>query len=248
MFAAILLFSETGRTIGSRAFVDEVDTGTVWRVPVAIVVKEEMKLQRRTALFVVLTAGSILGFRHLGLWLEVKSPLEPSRAIVVMGGGFPYRAAEAARLYKAGWAHEVWLTQGSRDDRDRTLEFFGIPLTSRHESGRWLLLKAGVPETAIQLVPGTAEDTVSELRSVLRYSQNGPAGPLIFVTSPVHSRRVKVIWNAVSTGRKCIVHYTPADAYHASAWWGNRADAGVTLRETFGILNAWVGFPVRRAS
>lgn len=209
-----------------------------------------VKSKRRGGLLVVavllfgIVAGGIFGLRHLGLWLEVDEPLQHARAIAVLGGGFPYRAAEAANLYRAGWAQEVWLTRGSLDDRDRSLAEFGIPITSEHESGRWLLLKLGVPAGAIRLVPEPVNNTLSELQAILRYAQNGPSGPLIIVTSRAHSRRVRVIWNTMSADRLAMVRYTPRDRYNAAIWWHDSKDALETFRETFGILNAWAGFPI----
>src|ERR1700748_2681352 len=52
---------------------------------------------------VVLLTGVVLSgvmLRYLGVWLVTAEPLERSAAIVVMGGGFPYRPAAAAELYK----------------------------------------------------------------------------------------------------------------------------------------------------
>ena len=196
------------------------------------------------ALLIGILVLGVFAFRHLGLWLEVDEPLRQSRAIAVMGGGFPFRAAEAAALYKAGWAREVWLTQGSRNDRDRALEEFGIPVIYEHESGRGLLLKLGVPAEAIQILPERVNNTLSELQSVLRYAGSGAAEPLIIVTSKPHSRRVRVIWDTMATGRAAIVRYTPRDRYGAAVWWHDSKDALETFREAFGVLNAWAGYPI----
>src|SRR5436309_13458338 len=53
-----------------------------------------------------------------GAWVVVEDPLEPARAVVVLGGGAPLRAMEAAKLYNQGWAHEVWLTPTSLFSED----------------------------------------------------------------------------------------------------------------------------------
>ena len=52
-------------------------------------------------------------FFHVGKWLVVEDPLEHAQAIVVLSGRMPMRALEAAKLYNAGYAPEVWLTRSS---------------------------------------------------------------------------------------------------------------------------------------
>jgi len=182
--------------------------------------------------------------RYLGFWLVLDEPLEHAAAVVVMGGGFPWRAAKAAELYKGGWAKEVWLTQGSKNDRDRDLEAFGMPQTAEHESGQWLLRKLGVPDERIRILPQPVDNTYSELKAVLGYAEQH-GSPVIVVTSKSHTRRVRVIWNAIA-GRKVrmIVRSVPREAYDEDHWWRTTTDALATFRETFGILNAWAGFPI----
>jgi hypothetical protein len=185
------------------------------------------------------------GARYLGYWLVLDEPLQRSAAVVVMGGGFPYRPEKAAELYREGWAKEVWLTQGSKNDRDRDLEAFGMPVTAEHESGRWLLEKLGVPKGSIKTLPEPVDNTLTELRAVERFAESGGGGPLIIVTSKQHTRRVRVIWNAISDDKLRIsVRSTPREVYDTAHWWRTTTDALATFREVFGIANAWAGFPV----
>jgi uncharacterized SAM-binding protein YcdF (DUF218 family) len=194
---------------------------------------------------VLLACLAVVAFRYVGYWLVLDDPLEHSTAIVVMGGGFPYRPAKAAELYKEGWAKEVWLTQGSRNDRDRDLDAFGMPQTAEHESGHWLLRKLGVPDRNIRIVPQPVDNTMTELRAVHEYATGHGGGPLIIVTSKQHTRRVRVIWNAVvGNSMRVAVRSTPREAYNEAHWWRTTTDALATVRETFGILNVWAGFPI----
>src|SRR5678815_3507679 len=54
-------------------------------------------------LFAVATPflAGLFALRKAGQWLIVQDPLAPADVIVVLSGGMPYRAMEAARLYKA---------------------------------------------------------------------------------------------------------------------------------------------------
>jgi uncharacterized SAM-binding protein YcdF (DUF218 family) len=205
---------------------------------------------RRLALIAIVsllcvTAMCVFAFRHLGLWLELDEPLRPSAAIVVLGGGVPFRAMEAAGLYHAGWAKEVWLTQGTVDKRDLAMAAIGFTLNAEYESSRAVLEKLGVPPAAIRIIPGQVDNTLSELRAILRYAQSHTSGAVILVSSKFHARRLRVIWGQVAGKRRtAIVRFTPADPFDADGWWRTTSDALVTFRETFGIVNAWAGFPI----
>jgi uncharacterized SAM-binding protein YcdF (DUF218 family) len=198
------------------------------------------------ALFLAIAAAcSLFALRHAGQWLEVDEPLQHSRAIAILGGGQPFRPIEAANLYRAGWAREVWLTQGAGDEKEAALEKIGIPVTPEHELSRQILLKLGVPPAAIQVVPGTVNNTAAELAAILRYAQAGSHEPVILATSRSHTRRVRVIWDILSDDRyPAIVRYTELDPYNAVRWWQTSTDAMTTAHEVFGIVNARAGFPI----
>jgi hypothetical protein len=62
------------------------------------------------ALLVVIAVLLPWGASAIGQWLMVADPLEPAKAIVVLSGRVPFRALEAASIYREGLAPEVWLT------------------------------------------------------------------------------------------------------------------------------------------
>ena len=65
------------------------------------------------------------------------------------------------------------------------------------------------------------------------------------MTSKSHTRRVKVLWRQLVGSRpEALVRYATADRFDAAHWWRNSTDAQAVTREWFGMLNAWVGFPV----
>ena len=64
-------------------------------------------------LVAVLAGLSLWALLRVGSWLVVEDPLARAAAIVVMGGHVPFRAMEAAALYNASWAPEVWLTRAA---------------------------------------------------------------------------------------------------------------------------------------
>src|SRR3954447_5967251 len=64
--------------------------------------------------------------RSLGGWLVVADPLQSAQAVVVFGGHVPFRAMEAASIYRDGWAREVWVTRGAIHVEDEALARLGI--------------------------------------------------------------------------------------------------------------------------
>jgi uncharacterized SAM-binding protein YcdF (DUF218 family) len=98
----------------------------------------------------ILLVGGVVAFRSVGYWLIVEDPLQSADAIVVLSGGLPFRAVEAARLYRAGYAPEVWITKPVGYTRD--LEPMGIQYLGEEVYSREVLLHFGVPASAIRIL------------------------------------------------------------------------------------------------
>jgi uncharacterized SAM-binding protein YcdF (DUF218 family) len=194
-------------------------------------------------LFGLAGAACFLILSHLGQWLMVNEPLRHAQAIAVLGGGQGWRSIEAAGLYHAGWAPEIWLTQGTQNETDDELAGIGFPADSEKDFSRKVLLKLGVPDAAIRDIPQPVDNTVSELRAIAGFAQP-QAGPVILVTSKSHTRRVRVIWDAVVRNPPAVIRYKPSDPFDPSRWWRTTTDALASFREAFGILNVWAGLPI----
>ena len=141
-------------------------------------------------------AGAGLGGPHAPLLrsvataLIVEDALEPAAAIVALGGQVPFRPMEAAELYRAGWAPRVVVVRGARLEEHQALRRLGIVLPESWEIEREVLLRRGVPASAILVPEGEAEGTLEELAIVARAIE--PEGkPVILVTSKIHTRRVR---------------------------------------------------------
>ena len=184
--------------------------------------------------------------RSVGHWLIVEDPSRHARAIVVLGGGLPFRAIEAAAVYGQGWATEVWLTQGRRAIEEQTLEQLGVGVTLEHEYSRRVLLRRGVPDSAIRVLPERNDNTADEIRATALHLHAVGGGQVIFVTSKFHTRRVRLLWRLLASDQgPAIVRYTPDDPYDADHWWLTTRDTMAVAREYFGMLNARAGFPLR---
>jgi uncharacterized SAM-binding protein YcdF (DUF218 family) len=182
---------------------------------------------------------------RLGTWLIVADHPEKAQAIVVFSGQMPFRAMEAAQLYKEGWAPEVWLTQGRFSAEGQALDQLGIPTVPEYEFSRRVLVRLAVPARVIRVLDGRNDNTAAEVRTVQRELKRISGNRVFLVTSKYHTRRVKVLWSMLPNNRaQAIVRYTNADPFNASRWWRTAGDSMAVFREVFGLLNAWAGFPV----
>jgi len=75
------------------------------------------------AVLAVLIGTAFWAFRNVGRWLVVDDTLQPARAIAVLSGLIPFRAMEAAEIYRQGWAPGIWLF---KDDPAGTNKAFAI--------------------------------------------------------------------------------------------------------------------------
>jgi uncharacterized SAM-binding protein YcdF (DUF218 family) len=198
------------------------------------------------ALFGLVGAMALLGVSRLGYWLVVADPLEPARAIVVLGGPLPFRAIEAASIYRQGWAPEVWLTKEASTAEGLALDRLGVNVVRGETYNRQILERLGVPTHAIRLLNDRVRNTVDEARLVAHELKASGADRVILVTSKTHTRRVRATWSAtVGASPRAITRYAEEEPYHPESWWRNTRDALDVSREAFGLVNVWVGFPVQ---
>jgi uncharacterized SAM-binding protein YcdF (DUF218 family) len=207
-------------------------------------------LRRRRLLLILLVVAALLlaaaawALAGLGRWLVVEDRLEPARAIVVLSGGMPYRAMEAAQLYRQGWAAEIWLTHPV--GIEEVMSQLSIPYVGEEGYNRMVLERLGVPAQSIRLLADPIVNTEEEIRAVAGELRRTGGDRVVLVTSMPHTRRARTIWRRLVGSRpQAIVRYARADSFDAAHWWRNTRDALDVVRETLGLANAWAGFPVR---
>ncbi|HUQ94780.1 MAG TPA: YdcF family protein [Bryobacteraceae bacterium] len=191
---------------------------------------------------ILLTPLALLGVGH---WLVTDDPLQPAEAVVVFGGHLPFRAMEAAAIFHKGLVPEVWLTQSALHQEDVELARLGIRTVPEHEYSRQVLQRLGVPSSAIRLLDGRVDNTAEEVNLIAQAARRAGAKKIILITSKYHTRRVGVIWRKLVGGDpQPIVRYPAGDPFDLRSWWRNTRDALAVVRELFGVLNAWAGFPI----
>lgn len=192
--------------------------------------------------------AAVVIFLGVGHWLlaEDPLPLQKAEAIVVLSGGMPLRAMEAARLYREGYAAEVWLTHST--EPGESLRTMGILYFGEEFYDRQILLHGGVPADAIHNLNPPIENTADEILTISAALRQEKDGTVIIVTTKAHTRRVRLLWQKLSENQgRAIVRAARDDDFDAGHWWRSSNDALDVVREVLGILNAWAGLPLRPA-
>lgn len=196
------------------------------------------------ALLLLFAMALLFAFFGVGRWLVVEDPLGPADAIVVLSGGMPERAIEAAALYHSGAASQVWVSQPAGPAAE--LAAMNIQYIGEGFYNRQTLLALGVPSGAIRVFDKPADNTAAEVDEIAARLRGEGGTSVIIVTSKPHTRRVRAIWNRrAGANLRLIVRYPDDDPYDGAHWWRHTRDALEVVREVLGLLNAWAGFPLR---
>src|SRR6266850_332455 len=101
-------------------------------------------------------------FFGAGRWLVVEDPLVKARTILVLSGAMPLSAIEAAKLYREGYAPEIWLTHSA--EPGETLERMGIPFSGEDAYNKLVLIHEGVPPEVIHVLEPSIVNTADEIK------------------------------------------------------------------------------------
>jgi uncharacterized SAM-binding protein YcdF (DUF218 family) len=201
---------------------------------------------RFVALVIVLVVcvAAVFAFRGTGRWLVREDALGPADAIVVLSGSMPARAEEAGRLFRRGYAHEVWVSRPAGPGEE--LEAMGIHYLGEEDFNRAILIHEGVPEADVSIFPQPIVNTEQEIEEITTQMHREQKTSVMIVTSPQHTRRVRALWRKLAgSDLRLVVRSAPEDPFDADHWWRNTRDTFSVVREILGLLNAWAGLPVR---
>jgi len=179
--------------------------------------------------------------RLMGRALVVEDPLARADAIVVVAGGTPDREEAAARLYREGLAPEVILSNQFTPDRVRNLIALGARHLDYQGEARIALEKHGVPSQVIVALPTPVRTTEAELKLVGEVARARGWHRVILVTSPQHSRRVKLVWSREApAGIEGLVRVVAEDKFLDGDWWRKRRQAEAVLHEYLGLAATYL--------
>jgi uncharacterized SAM-binding protein YcdF (DUF218 family) len=190
---------------------------------------------------VIVVAAFLLS---IGRLLVVEDPLAHADVIVILSGRLPERAVEAARIYHAGYAEQIWISPPIAPVDE--LKAMNISFLGEDFYNEKVLIAKGVPADAIRILDRPDANTEEEVRQVSENLRDQKMHSAIIVTSKPHTRRVRTIWGKlVGSDPRMMVRYAQDDPYDGAHWWHHTRDGLDVVRETLGLLNAWAGFPLR---
>lgn len=146
----------------------------------------------------------------------VSDPLEEADAVVVLGGGVNTRPFAAADIYRAGLTKIVLLSE-VKPSRVEIAQVVAL----HNEINQAVLIKRGVPGSAIVLIGKDIINTRDEAAAVGDWATANGAKKIILVTEKIPSRRVKWVFTRAlgRIGVKTIVYTVPELDFDYRRWW-----------------------------
>lgn len=135
---------------------------------------------------------------------------------MVLGGGFPRRPIEAARLYRVGLAPKVLYS-------DVNINQFAASGRDKPEPAltREVLIEQGVPESAVESIGHGVNNTYEESLAVRDWLRQTGARSVILTTDEFHTRRAHWVFGKVlrSTGAQLQVKPIVTERFTTTNWW-----------------------------
>jgi uncharacterized SAM-binding protein YcdF (DUF218 family) len=189
------------------------------------------------ALLVVIAAAAY-AFVNVGRWLAPQQPLQKADAIFVLAGTVAERPLEAADLYEAGYAPRILVTRDTPELAVLVAGSRGAPLPQRFELNREMLLKLGVPDSALIVPDRIHDNTASEAETLRAVAVKMRWKRVIVVSSTYHLRRVAIACRRQlrGTGIELVLRATRYDPAIPDRWWTRRNDIRWVISEVPKVL------------
>ncbi|TLN15662.1 YdcF family protein, partial [bacterium] len=171
----------------------------------------------------------------MGGFLVVGDPIQRANAVVLLSGGDDERLGEAVRIYEAGLAGHLLITETG------TIPEGGGPRAST------LLQRqaedAGIPGDAIWTTLGKSSSTRDEAEAVRAFSDQTGLDAIIVVTDPYHTRRTQWVFKSVfsDSDTRVLVRPVRGHWYQSATWFLSLSGWRVTLTEYLKLAGTLVG-------
>lgn len=193
------------------------------------------------ALGLVLAAG-LLGYAFhvqiltgLARWLIVDDALQPADLIYLLNGEVETRPFHAAQLFEQGLAASI-VTPREEDSPPVQLGLYpnGTEVSVR------VLQELGVPAEQITVLDfeGGVTSTFDEAVALRDYVTSHPVRRIIIVTSALHTRRTRWIFERQLAGSEVEIQLSaaPQYGYDATNWWLNERGLRMVNEEYVKLL------------
>jgi DUF218 domain len=154
------------------------------------------------------------------LWI-VSDEVTPADAVAVLGGGLDVRPFAAAALYKKGLAKKVLISQVA-DGQAAEIN----AIQGHTEANRQVLLRLGVPASAIETFGTINESTNDEAIALRNWAEHSGASVVIVPAEIFTARRVRWIFQqVVGPNIRVEVPVVKQKECTAMNWW--KSDQGI---------------------
>lgn len=149
------------------------------------------------------------------IWI-VNEPLTKADVIVVLGGGPSTRPFAAARLFHAGYAPKILLT----NPQPAPATQLGLTPTDA-DLERDILLKEKVPAAAIVVAPELVNSTYDEAIAIRDWARTNGVRRIIIPTDDFQTRRARWVFRKQlqPLGVQVLLQAVPVREFAASNWW-----------------------------
>ena len=191
----------------------------------------------------LLTLGFGVAALRVGTWLVVNEPLRPSDIIFVTDGRTPQRELEGAALFHEGWAPRVALALARDGASAEVRRLSGEPPPQEYSA--MILGRRAVPAAAIVRMDRVVENTLQEMQANFDYARAQGFRQVIIVSSPYHTRRIRVIWDRnFEREIPAIVRASRYERVDPARWWRARRSLEAIVHEVAGITHLLLGSPL----
>lgn len=188
------------------------------------------------SLLVLLLGSAALYFA--GRWLVLDEAPAPADLIVLLGGDLS-RPLYGADLYRRGYAKRIAVSRPAPHAQTENLRHLGMRIPRQDEEYREILRRKGVPANAISVFGNGNLSTVQEAET-LRALLDDRSARLLIVTSPYHTRRVKIVFTRLLPQADIRVLASPYEEF-PQQWWTDRNAAVNVVLETAKLLYYYLG-------
>ncbi|HLD13378.1 MAG TPA: YdcF family protein [Burkholderiales bacterium] len=186
---------------------------------------------------VALFLGSA-GLYFAGRWLVLDETPAKADLIVLLGGDLS-RPLYGADLYHRGYAKRIAVSRPAPPPQTENLRTLGMQLPRQDEQFREVLRRKRVPGNVISVFGDANLSTVQEAETLREFLGDRPVR-LLIVTSPYHTRRVKIVFTRLLPRADIRVLASPYETY-PQRWWTDQSAAVGTLLETAKLLYYYLG-------
>ena len=186
-------------------------------------------------IFFIITYSPLFWF--MGEGLVIRDIPKKSDAIVVFSGdgkasyqnlSYQDRALDAIKFYKSGYADKVFLSSG-REQTISDVDMIKLYLVSR-----------GVPESSIYILKKYPSSTYQNVKMVHQNLEKYNVKSILFLTSPLHSRRALLTWKRHATDIEITTPDTSRESIRNIQWGVGLDKMKVITYEYAAIVHNWL--------